>query len=46
MKTLELDDLEKIAQLLERYIQSAHLNFLFGSGASIPAIQLAGTVEQ
>lgn len=46
MEILELDDVEKVARLLERYIQSAHLNFLFGSGASIPAIQLAGTVEQ
>lgn len=46
METLELDDLEKVAVLLERYIQSAHLNFLFGSGASMPAIELAGTVEQ
>lgn len=46
METLELNDLEKVARLLERYIQSAHLNFLFGSGASMPAIQLAGNVEQ
>lgn len=46
MEILELDDVEKVARLLERYVQSAHLNFLFGSGASIPAIQLAGTVEQ
>ena len=45
METLELNDLEKLARILERYIQSAHLNFLFGSGASMPAIQLAGTVE-
>lgn len=46
METIELDDLKKVARLLERYIQSARLNFLFGSGASMPAIQLAGTVEQ
>ena len=46
MVILELLEPEKVAQLLERYIQSAHLNFLFGSGASMPAIQLAGTVEQ
>ena len=46
METLELNDLEKVARLLERYIQSAHLNFLFGSGASMPAIELAGSVEQ
>jgi hypothetical protein len=46
MKIIELSDLGNVAQLLERYIQSAHLNFLFGSGASMPAIELAGTVEQ
>lgn len=46
MEVLELNDLNRTATLLERYIQSAHLNFLFGSGASMPAIQLAGTVEQ
>jgi len=46
VEILELNEPEKIALLLERYIQSAHLSFLFGSGASIPAIQLAGTVEQ
>ncbi|GIT93137.1 hypothetical protein JANAI62_35790 [Jannaschia pagri] len=46
MEILKLDDAEKVARLLERYIQSAHLNFLFGSGASMPAIQLAGNVEQ
>lgn len=46
MEIIELDDFEKVARLLERYVQSAHLSFLFGSGASIPAIQLAGTVEQ
>jgi len=46
MEILEFKDLEKVARLLERYIQSARLNFLFGSGASMPAIQLAGTVEQ
>lgn len=46
MKFLKLDKPEKVARLLERYIQSAHLNFLFGSGASTPDIQLAGNVEQ
>lgn len=46
METLELNDPEKVARLLERFVQSARLNFLFGSGASMPAIQLAGTVEQ
>lgn len=43
---LELGDQADVARVLERHIQSAHINFLFGSGASIPAIQLAGTVEQ
>lgn len=42
----ELDVLKGVAQTLERHIQSAHINFLFGSGASMPAIQLAGTVEK
>lgn len=46
MEVVEINDPEKIAKLLERYIQSAQLNFLFGSGASMPAIELAGTVEQ
>lgn len=46
MEVYELNDVEELARILERYIQSAHLNFLFGSGASIPAIELAGTVEQ
>ncbi len=46
MEKIQLTNLEDTARLLERYIQSAHLNFLFGSGASYPAIQLAGTVEQ
>ncbi|MFG6591147.1 SIR2 family protein [Sulfitobacter sp. 1A12157] len=46
MEILELNEPERLAPLLERYIQSAHLNFLFGSGASMPAIELAGAVEQ
>lgn len=46
MDILELDNPEQVARILERYIQSSHLNFLFGSGASMPAIELAGTVEQ
>ncbi|SFF22570.1 SIR2-like domain-containing protein [Sulfitobacter brevis] len=45
MEIIDFNELEKVARLLERYIQSAHLNFLFGSGASMPAIELAGTVE-
>ena len=46
MEKLELSKLDDVAQKLERYIQSARLNFLFGSGASLPAIQLAGAIEQ
>lgn len=40
------EDKSKIVSILERHIQSAHISFLFGSGASMPAIQLAGNVEQ
>lgn len=32
-------------KLLESYIQSGNLNFLIGSGASSPAIKVAGTIE-
>ncbi|MER5173428.1 SIR2 family protein [Thioclava kandeliae] len=46
MEVIEFSDPEILAKLLERHIQSAHINFLFGSGASMPAIQLAGTVER
>ena len=49
VRKIELEQNSKgvaeVARVLERHIQSAHLNFLFGSGASIPAIQLAGTIE-
>lgn len=33
------------SQLLESYIQSGNLNFLIGSGASSPAIPIAGNIE-
>lgn len=46
MEKIDLSQTEGVALVLERHIQSAHLNFLFGSGASSPAIELAGTVEQ
>jgi hypothetical protein len=36
---------ENVSKLLEPYIQSGALNFLFGSGASLPAIATAGNVE-
>ena len=38
------DDFE-VHQMIERYVQSGHVNFLVGSGASRPAIELAGGVE-
>jgi len=34
-----------VSKLLEPYIQSGALNFLFGSGASFPAIATAGNIE-
>lgn len=46
MHKIELNTDNEVARVLERHIQSAHVNFLLGSGASFPAIQLAGTVEQ
>lgn len=42
----DLDAKKELARVLERHFQSAHINFLIGSGASMPAIQLAGAVEQ
>lgn len=36
---------EHVSKLLEPYIQSGALNFLFGSGASFPAIATAGNIE-
>lgn len=30
---------------LERIFQSANINFLIGSGASLPAIKVLGTIE-
>lgn len=34
-----------LGPLLEGYIESGHINFLIGSGASMPAIKLAGDIE-
>jgi hypothetical protein len=46
MKTVVADaDNQNVSQLLEPYIQSGALNFLFGSGASFPAIATAGNIE-
>lgn len=38
-------DDEETAKLLSPYIQSGNLNFLIGSGASLPAIKTAGNIE-
>lgn len=45
--TLNLEeDSSRIKETLRRSFQSAHINFLIGSGASLPAIPLAGDLEQ
>jgi SIR2-like protein len=36
---------DELVKILEGYIQSGHLNFLIGSGASLPAIPLSGGIE-
>jgi hypothetical protein len=36
---------EDVRKLTESYIQSGNLNFLVGSGASMPAIMVAGNIE-
>jgi hypothetical protein len=40
------NDDEETAKLLAPYIQSGNLNFLIGSGASLPAIKTAGNIEK
>ena len=37
---------DEVREYIESHIQSGHLNFLFGSGASLPAIPLTGNTEQ
>lgn len=45
-RTLVLSDKpEDVRKLTESYIQSGNLNFLVGSGASMPAIKVAGNIE-
>lgn len=45
-RTLILSDHpEDVRKLTESYIQSGNLNFLVGSGASMPAINVAGNIE-
>lgn len=41
-----INDDEEIAKVLAPYIQSGNLNFLIGSGASLPAIKTAGDIEK
>jgi len=36
---------EKVGGILTKAIQSGYINFLLGSGASMPAIQVAGDIE-
>ncbi|MGO8627715.1 SIR2 family protein [Rhizobium ruizarguesonis] len=45
-RTLILSDKpEDVRKLTESYVQSGNLNFLIGSGASMPAIKVAGNIE-
>ncbi|MGJ5619444.1 hypothetical protein [Sulfitobacter sp. MF3-043] len=45
-RTIKLDDSsEDHEKILASYIQSGNLNFLIGSGASMPAISVAGDIE-
>ena len=38
-------DLGATSKFLEPYVQSGNINFLIGSGASVPAIETAGNIE-
>ena len=40
------DCVKQLRKFLKRAYQSAHINFLIGSGASVPAIETAGNVEK
>lgn len=45
-QTIELTTKKpELTKLLEAHVQSGNLNFLFGSGASTPAIKVAGDIE-
>ncbi|PZM82120.1 MAG: hypothetical protein DKM50_04295 [Candidatus Margulisiibacteriota bacterium] len=37
---------KEIITILQKAVQSAHLNFLIGAGCSYPAIQILGSIEQ
>ena len=45
VNTFRVND-EKLKKMLKRAFQSGHINFLLGSGASLPAISLAGGIEE
>lgn len=46
-KTIVLtDQSEDVGKTLASYVQSGNLNFLVGSGASMPAINVAGNIEK
>lgn len=45
-RELSLADTDAVRALLTRAFQSAHVSFLLGSGASAPAIPIAGPVEK
>src|SRR5262245_20277640 len=48
VRRINIHDQEKAETLgkdLSRLCQSGNINFLFGSGASVPAIPLAGNIE-
>ncbi|GGD35265.1 SIR2 family protein [Sinisalibacter lacisalsi] len=40
------EEKSEIVKLLEAHVQSGNLNFLFGSGASMPAINVAKNIEK
>lgn len=47
MKSYGTDENKQhVHYVLEKAFQSANINFLIGSGASLPAIQLAKDIEQ
>ena len=39
------DNSDEVSKILESYLQSSYVSFLIGSGASMPAIQVAGSIE-
>lgn len=45
-KTYDDDSKNHIHYIFERALQSANINLLVGSGASFPAIELAGNIEE